>query len=346
MKDISIIQNNDEIECKTQEEYDKIIDLLKQKNFKLGKCMSFEFRFIFIHNIFKIGGNSTSSNLANNKYQASEFLEEEFPEKWCIKTNRQDFFDWLNKNSQTQSRSYGSAVDRRESYYRYPKCTESNSHIDCKIPNDCKQITFEQFEKKYLKEEIKETNKMKTTRKKLLSIRGKDTCNEFNSLIDDELKANFQRTDDEEFTIHKDIINNNLYRTNNNQKELLKSIGLIKELDLFSITTYEEVCEALKEKTLNNIYLGSDNQINCKKLLTLARLDQIQRLYNGDWKKDWSDNTTQIYYPFFMLINGKWEYKNYSSNDSYSHGLIAFKDSETAKYVGKTFINIYQDILE
>lgn len=343
MKDITILKHGDIIKCKNEIEHKNILELLKNNNYLLGRN-TYSLNLCIRHKDEKmVLGYFYTSNDKNNAYQASDFLEEEFPEKWCIRTNRQEFFDWINNISKE---NYGQILDRANWFYYYPE--HEGFYAYTTNHNKIPEITYEQFEKKFLNK--KTNNIMKTTRKKLLSIRGKDTCSEFNSLIDAELKNNFQIIDEEEFELMKVSIDN-IPRANSNQKELLKSIGLIKELDLFSITTYEEVCKALNERQIENDSFDSTNQILnksvIKRLIATYKLEQIERLFNQNWKKDWNNQNQYKYYPYFKKELGGWVFCLVTDGSVRSLAAVAYyKDRQTAEYVGKTFINIYKDILE
>jgi hypothetical protein len=283
--------------------------------------------------------------------ESLQLIEEEFPEKWCInpKNDKEDKLigEYFNKILNTDC-----YIDCQKwylhSHNKHNEPLETNSKYSFLylfIRDGFPEITFEQFKKKFLTKE--ETNKMKTTRKKLLSIRGKDNCSQFNDLIDQELKDNFQRVDEEEFNLSKRSLDN-ISRASSNQKELLKSIGLIKELDLFSITTYEEVCKALNEQQIKEITLHTTNglnttKVNIKRLLALAKLDQIERLFNQGSKVD----IGKFYYAYFDVEDNKIYFSSVNPACNTCRCQVGFfKDSKTAEYVGKTFIDIYRDILE
>ncbi len=109
---------------------------------------------------------------------------------------------------------------------------------------------------------------------------------------------------------------------------------LPKEKDLFSITTYKEVCELLKEKEETCPY---------------KKIKQIEKLYNGDWKKDWNNFDQRKHYPYFNFKASLGVVGFNGSYDAgyYSHGQVAFyKDQKTSDYVGKTFWLIYKEFIE
>lgn len=109
--------------------------------------------------------------------------------------------------------------------------------------------------------------------------------------------------------------------------------NLVKEDDLFSIISYSQVCKLLKEEELSCPY---------------AKIKQIEKLYNGIWKKDWNNLQQYKYYPYFNLnaSYGQVGFHGSNSRASNAYGQVAFyKDRKTSDYVGKTFWLIYKEIL-
>jgi len=117
-------------------------------------------------------------------------------------------------------------------------------------------------------------------------------------------------------------------------------------LDLFSITTYGEVCKALKEKSYSLKDFEWADEEDAEKLLAFAQLKQIERLYNENWIKDWSNKNQYKYYPYFTLNGSGGLVFYFSSSYHYTcSGQVGFfKDQKTSDYVGKTFISIYEKL--
>lgn len=77
--------------------------------------------------------------------------------------------------------------------------------------------------------------------------------------------------------------------------DLAKGIVRFKQ----STITYEDVEDTLKlDKNCKSIII---NESNASKLVTLSRLMNIAKYYNGDWKPNWSD---QNEYKYFIIYNG------------------------------------------
>lgn len=120
----------------------------------------------------------------------------------------------------------------------------------------------------------------------------------------------------------------------------------IKE-DLFSSTkTYTEVCKKLKVKELklkDFIEFGED----ARKMLAFHKIKNLERLFNGDWKADLKNPNQNKYYPYFTVNSsgGFVFYGCYYGDSAFAGHAGLFKDSRTAEFVGKTFPDIYQDLV-
>lgn len=99
--------------------------------------------------------------------------------------------------------------------------------------------------------------------------------------------------------------------------------------NLFSkINNYYDVCENLREATESCPY---------------KQIKQIEKLFNGSWKKDLTNPNQKKWYPYFEIKN--FDLVFYSSGYYYISlfGQVAYyKDEETATFVGKKFIDIYK----
>lgn len=139
----------------------------------------------------------------------------------------------------------------------------------------------------------------------------------------------------------------------NLQKELDKlkeQIQKCDEIDVFKITTYKEVCKALGETecVLDDFRFHNSSEKLSKKLLAVAKIEQLERLYNKDWKKDYNNKSQYKYRPWFEFIDNKWRFV-YSVHLFWRDCSVVgvFKDRNASDYVGKTFLNeIFVDILD
>lgn len=101
--------------------------------------------------------------------------------------------------------------------------------------------------------------------------------------------------------------------------------------DLFSITTYSEVCEELKEKEETCPY---------------KMIKQVEKLFNGEWKKDWNGTNRIKWYPWYEQTGSGLVFSHSCSYCVSFGGQVAFyKDKQTCDYVGKHFISIYKQLM-
>lgn len=135
-------------------------------------------------------------------------------------------------------------------------------------------------------------------------------------------------------------------------KRLTKELELLNEIinrkiDLFSIKTYPEVCRELGEEVLNIVdfnYLPKEQQ---QKALAFHQIQSIQKLYNGDWKIDWKDRNQQKWYPYYTTDSHGGLVFGSSTCSGYDFiGRVEFyRDKNTSDYIGKTFLDIYKQLL-
>lgn len=105
-------------------------------------------------------------------------------------------------------------------------------------------------------------------------------------------------------------------------------------VDLFTINNYTKVCKQLGivEKKLENF--------DSLKEYRYHQILNIQKLFNGD-------NTTNYYYPYFrrlgsgLVFNYSTDYHSYI----YFGQVTYYKNREISDFIGKTFIDIYTDLL-
>ena len=126
---------------------------------------------------------------------------------------------------------------------------------------------------------------------------------------------------------------------NSKIKNLEKEIDDLKKLvneeiiDLFSITTYSQVCKKL------NIVEKTESDFDNKKEFAFYQLQNISKLYNGS-------NEDNYYYPYFSNNNNTLVFfGSFCDDGSYGGQIAYYKDNKTSDYIGKTFIEIYENLL-
>lgn len=104
--------------------------------------------------------------------------------------------------------------------------------------------------------------------------------------------------------------------------DLTKGIVRFKQ----SIITYKDVEDALKLGI--NCKSIMVNKNNVSKLVTLSKLMNIAKYYNGDWKPDWDNSDKSKYY--IRYNTGTYAV---DCNYTYNYGNIFFKNKKDAQAV-------------
>jgi len=86
---------------------------------------------------------------------------------------------------------------------------------------------------------------------------------------------------------------------------------------------------------------------NPTKALAQEKLAQIEHYFGQNWKKDWSNHSQYKYYPYFNINkSGGLVFHVCYVALVCTFGVVAcFETKEIATYVGKTYIDLYKDIL-
>lgn len=116
--------------------------------------------------------------------------------------------------------------------------------------------------------------------------------------------------------------------------------------NLFEITTYKQVCEKLgvKELTLKDFDFLPEEQRN--KALTTHKIMNLEKLFNGNWKVNFKDDSQYKWYPYFNYKNGGSVFFDSGYLISTFRGEAAFyKYKEVSDHVGKHFSDIYKDLI-
>lgn len=103
--------------------------------------------------------------------------------------------------------------------------------------------------------------------------------------------------------------------------DLAKGIVRFKK----SIITYKDVEDTLKLGISYKSIMVNKN--NVSKLVTLSKLMNIAKYYNGDWKPDWSNIDK---YKYYIIYNGSDNTYAVDYNSIYTYSNIYFKNKEDA----------------
>lgn len=127
---------------------------------------------------------------------------------------------------------------------------------------------------------------------------------------------------------------------------------------------YEEITDRVKSyaDACNVLGIEPMNEDNMKAQgfrpdeIARRKLEAITEALNEGWKPDWNDTDEYKYYPYFYInkdAKGKGtaglSYANtdYAAANAYANvgSRLCFHDPETARYAGRTFTALYEQIL-
>lgn len=111
------------------------------------------------------------------------------------------------------------------------------------------------------------------------------------------------------------------------------------------IKNYSDVCKELCEPELTETTFHRIPMKYRKKILAYSKLQQIQRLFNGDWIPNWSDSSEYKYYPYYNTSGPGLVFVGSYYLFSSFYGEVAFyKNREISDFIGRTFIDIYTEL--
>jgi len=114
------------------------------------------------------------------------------------------------------------------------------------------------------------------------------------------------------------------------------------------IKTYEDACEELQEKPLNEKELRnlgfSNDEIDYKKIKT------ITRALNEEFVADFTNHDQKKWYPWFK-VSSSGVFACHAANYGYSNAIagygarLCFSSDELATYAGKQFTELYKSFI-
>ena len=120
---------------------------------------------------------------------------------------------------------------------------------------------------------------------------------------------------------------------------------------------YEEITDRVKSYADACKVLGIEpmNEQNMKAQgfrpdeVARRKLETITEALNEGWKPDWNNRSQYKYYPVFYYENAGLSFANTINSATYTYAVIGsrlcFHDSDTARYAGNTFTELYEQIL-
>ena len=127
-----------------------------------------------------------------------------------------------------------------------------------------------------------------------------------------------------------------------------------KDFNYKDIKTFEDVCQILgtTENDFNLKYSNLDLHV-----VSYIKLTEIYKAVNNGWVPDWSNSNQYKYYPWFVYKpngdgskgSGCFGFDISYYNSYYANATVGSRfcteTSDKAKYIGETFIDIYNDYL-
>lgn len=120
------------------------------------------------------------------------------------------------------------------------------------------------------------------------------------------------------------------------------------KLSLDSIINFKDICYIanVNPKIFN---LPPDSSIQDFRINAYKKLELIVDVLNEGWKPNWSDSNENKYYPYFKFNNEAGRFSSFGFSflrvSSYVGSHLVFKTKEFAIFVGKIFIDIYNDYM-
>ena len=190
-----------------------------------------------------------------------------------------------------------------------------------------------------MKQQIKRSN---------LKVIYENVCEDWKNIIKEHLLWN----SNDIIEVEDDIILKGYNEADNDQKTLIQKyfkINLPNDLTQI-IKTWDDVLKYAGENNIEYVvpYVNPKNKQQ-KSLNALAKIYLIAEIFNEDWYSDWNNKNESKYYPYFEYKNDDWCFSGVGGHHWYccrSGSFAHFKSNKIAEYVGKTFIDIYNDYIQ
>ena len=103
------------------------------------------------------------------------------------------------------------------------------------------------------------------------------------------------------------------------------------------------VCNELNIDISDIVFEKSDSL----SVRAFKELSIIIKALNEGWKPNWNDTSQYKYYNWFNMNAGTFSYADTLCDTTYAHvpSALFFKSCELAEYAGRTFINLYKDLM-
>lgn len=129
-------------------------------------------------------------------------------------------------------------------------------------------------------------------------------------------------------------------------QEQLQEIAKQTQQDIFTATTYSEVCRRLNVRELQLNDFGFTSNADTRKILSFARIKQLERYFNQSWTPNWGDSSEYKYYLWYEFKNSGWVFSRVSCRLCSSHVAVGFyKTEKIAKHIQTYFNSEYLNVL-
>lgn len=131
-------------------------------------------------------------------------------------------------------------------------------------------------------------------------------------------------------------------------EDIVEVVELVVESeieDIFTITSYAQVCKNLKREVLTVKDFTSLPEHQREKALHQHMVSNLEDCFNQGWKPNWTNSSEQKFFPWFG-VGGGWVFINSSCYYFSSGGQPGFyKSIEISDHIGKYFLDVYKPIL-
>ncbi|MDR0431188.1 MAG: hypothetical protein LBH58_12025 [Tannerellaceae bacterium] len=109
------------------------------------------------------------------------------------------------------------------------------------------------------------------------------------------------------------------------------------------VKSYEDACKVLGEQPITDFGNATPDEIAYKKLKTVIKA------LNEDWKPDYKDFNKLKWFPCFYVSPSGFTFHDtyfaYSTPHAGYAARLCLKNSELSKYVGETFLELWEDFI-
>lgn len=127
-----------------------------------------------------------------------------------------------------------------------------------------------------------------------------------------------------------------------------------EEITDHRVKSYTDACNVLGIEPMNEQDMKEQGYRPDE--IARRKLETITEALNEGWKPDWNNTNEYKYYPYFYIEeNAKAQgtaglasaFASNAASATYAHfgSRLCFHDSETARYAGRTFTELYEQIL-